>query len=60
MTTFTNFASADDFIIIIIIFPGNVNLLYRPCFNIFSLVVLCQHTSKTSAVKVSPNIRKGP
>ena len=63
MNRCTNFDSANDFIIVI--FPGNVNFLLDHVLIIFSTfcsmpVVFLFHMSKTSAVKVTPNILKGP
>ena len=58
----TNFVSANDFIIVT--FPGNVKFRLDHVFIIFSIfcsmsVVFLPHMSKTSAVKVTPNILKG-
>ena len=63
MNICTNFDSANDFIIVI--FPGNVNFLLDHVLIIFSTfcsmpVVFLSHMSKTSLVKVTPNILKSP
>ena len=63
MNRSTNFDSANDFIIVI--FPGNVNFVLDHVLIIFSTfcsmsVVALSLMSKTSPVKVTPNILKGP
>ena len=62
MNRSTNLDSPNDFIIVI--FPGNVNFLLDHVYIIFSTfcsmsVVFLSYMSKTSGVKVTPNILKG-
>ena len=54
---------ANDFIIVI--FPCNKSFLFDQVFIVFSIffkisVVFWSHMSKTSGVKVTPKILKGP